>query len=137
MRIPWCVHGIVYDLPVLTNSQPDLIEEPLVVFVVATTGSGVEPRAMTAFWNMLLRSDLPPDLFDGLPIAVFGLGDSAYEKFCWAAKMLSRRMTSLGAIEICEKGEADEQNHMGCVRFVTRCARAHCPQNRRNTTTLD
>lgn len=70
---------------------------------------------MTALWNMLLRSDLPADLFEDLPFAVFGLGDSSYEKFCWAAKMLSRRMKSLGASEICDRGEADEQDPLGCV----------------------
>ncbi|KAF6749571.1 hypothetical protein DFP72DRAFT_539431 [Ephemerocybe angulata] len=94
-------------------SLPDLIEEPLVVFVLSTTGSGVEPRAMTALWNMLLRADLPGDLFEDLPFAVFGLGDTSYEKFCWAAKMLSRRMKTLGATEICERGEADEQDPLG------------------------
>ena len=93
--------------------QPDLISEPIVLFVISTTGSGVEPRDMTAIWNMLLRSDLPEDLFEGLPFAVFGLGDTSYEKFCWTAKVLSRRMKSLGATEICERGEADDQDPMG------------------------
>ncbi|KAJ2934640.1 hypothetical protein H1R20_g2466, partial [Candolleomyces eurysporus] len=104
-------HGRV--LSVDAYSPIDLIEEPLVLFVVSTTGSGVEPRAMTALWNILLRSNLPNDLFEGLPFAVFGLGDTSYEKFCWAAKMLSRRMESLGATEICERGEADEQHPLG------------------------
>ncbi|TEB33682.1 riboflavin synthase domain-like protein [Coprinellus micaceus] len=90
-----------------------LPEEPLVVFVLATTGSGVEPRSMTALWNTLLRSDLPEDLFEGLPFAVLGLGDSSYERFCWAAKLLSRRMNSLGATEICPRGEANEQDQLG------------------------
>ncbi|KAG2005800.1 NADPH-ferrihemoprotein reductase [Coprinopsis cinerea AmutBmut pab1-1] len=94
-------------------SLPDLISEPLVIFVVSTTGSGVEPRAMTALWNMLLRSELPDDLFEGLPFAVFGLGDTGYEKFCWAAKKLSRRLETLGATEICERGEGDEQDPLG------------------------
>jgi sulfite reductase alpha subunit-like flavoprotein len=86
------------------------------VFVVSTTGSGIEPRSMTLLWNMLLRSDLPTDLFDELEFAVFGLGDTAYEKFCWPAKKLSRRMQSLGAIEICTRGEGDEQHRLGYVR---------------------
>lgn len=68
---------------------------------------------MTSLWNMLLRSDLPPDLFEDLPFAVFGLGDTAYEKFCWAAKKLARRMISLGAVEICERGEGDDQHQLG------------------------
>ena len=68
---------------------------------------------MTPFWTMLIRSDLPKDLFDHLDYAVLGLGDSAYEKFCWPAKLLSRRLSSLGAKEIVERGEADDQHHLG------------------------
>ncbi|KAH6904457.1 hypothetical protein BKA70DRAFT_1296764 [Coprinopsis sp. MPI-PUGE-AT-0042] len=94
-------------------SVPDLISENLVIFVASTTGSGVEPRAMTELWNTLLRSDLPEDLFEDLPFAVFGLGDTSYESFNWAAKKLSRRMQSLGAEEIMERGEGDEQHPLG------------------------
>jgi sulfite reductase alpha subunit-like flavoprotein len=95
------------------SGKPDLISENLVIFVASTTGSGVEPRAMTELWNTLLRSDLPEDLFEGLPFAVFGLGDTSYESFNWAAKKLSRRMQSLGAEEIMERGEGDEQHPLG------------------------
>ncbi|GLB44575.1 putative component of the cytosolic iron-sulfur (Fe-S) protein assembly (CIA) machinery [Lyophyllum shimeji] len=94
-------------------SAPELLSEPLVVFVVSTTGSGVEPRSMSAFWAQLLRADLPPDLFEDLSFAVFGLGDSAYEKFNWAAKKLSRRLASLGAHEIVDRGEGDDQHPLG------------------------
>ncbi|EPS94182.1 hypothetical protein FOMPIDRAFT_1153432 [Fomitopsis schrenkii] len=93
---------------------PDyLISEDVVIFSIATTGSGKEPRAMTPLWNLLLRSDLPQDLFEDLSFAIFGLGDSAYEKFCWPAKLLSRRLVSLGATEICARGEGDDQHHLG------------------------
>ncbi|PFH47620.1 hypothetical protein AMATHDRAFT_82115 [Amanita thiersii Skay4041] len=92
---------------------PDLVSEELVIFVVSTTGSGQEPRSMTPFWHMLLRSDLPTDLFEDMTFAVFGLGDTAYEKFCWPAKKLSRRLLSLGAVELCERGEADDQHQLG------------------------
>ena len=63
-------------------SQSELINESLVIFVVATTGTGREPRAMTPLWQMLLRADLPEDLFEDLTFAVFGLGDTSYAKFC-------------------------------------------------------
>ena len=95
--------------------QSDLIHETLVVFVVSTTGSGQEPRSMTTLWNMLLRSDLPNDILEDLRFAVFGLGDSSYEKFCWPAKKLSRRLVGLGATQICHRGEGDDQHHFGLV----------------------
>ncbi|KZV82038.1 riboflavin synthase domain-like protein [Exidia glandulosa HHB12029] len=91
----------------------ELINEHLVIFVLSTTGAGQEPRPMAPLWNMLLRSDLPNDLFDHLDYAVFGLGDSSYEKFNWAAKKLARRLESLGARHIIERGEGDEQHRLG------------------------
>ena len=83
------------------------------LFVVSTTGSGIPPRSMTNLWSNLLRADLPFDLFDELHFAVFGLGDSAYEQFCWAAKMLRRRLVALGALEIVDMGLGDEQAPLG------------------------
>ena len=106
---------IILSKPLLTFSQNELISEHLVIFVVSTTDSGVEPRSMTPLWNLLLRSDLPTDLFDETEFAVFGLGDTAYEKFCWPAKKLCRRMQSLGSTEICAIGEGDEQHRLGYV----------------------
>jgi len=92
-----------------------LISESLVIFVVSTTGSGLEPRSMKPLWTMLLRADLPETLFDECGFAVFGLGDSAYDRFCWPAKKVSRRMKALGGREIYEHGEGDEQHMLGCV----------------------
>lgn len=75
---------------------------------------------MTTLWNMLLRSDLPGDILEDLHFAVFGLGDSSYEKFCWPAKKLSRRLVGLGATQICHRGDGDDQHHFGLV--LTRTA---------------
>ena len=97
------------------NVQSDLIHETLIIFVVSTTGSGQEPRTMATLWNMLLRSDLPNDILEDMHFAVFGLGDSAYEKFCWPAKKLSRRLVGLGATQIFHRGEGDDQHHFGLV----------------------
>ena len=112
VRAPRSNGTFPFDSP---SQQTELVSEHLVVFVLSTTDSGVEPRSMTPLWNMLLRSDLPDDLFDELDYAVFGLGDSSYERFCWPAKKLSRRLKGLGANEICAVGEGDEQHSLGCV----------------------
>ncbi|KAI0655709.1 riboflavin synthase domain-like protein [Cubamyces menziesii] len=106
-----CIRARVHSMDAYPPEE--LINEALVVFVVSTTGSGHEPRAMIPLWNMLLRADLPEDLFEDLSFAVFGLGDSAYEKFCWPAKLLSRRLVSLGASEFIARGEGDDQHGMG------------------------
>lgn len=81
--------------------------------MVATSGTGKEPRTMTPLWKSLLRSDLPPDIFEDLHYAVFGLGDSSYERFCWPAKKLTRRLEQLGARSICPRAEGDTQHALG------------------------
>ncbi|KAG8988511.1 NAPDH-dependent diflavin reductase [Tulasnella sp. 427] len=91
----------------------DLVDEPLVIFVCSTTGNGAEPRNMMTLWKTLLRSDLPNDLLDTTHFAVFGLGDSGYERFNWAAKKLQRRLLSLGALELISRGDADDQDFYG------------------------
>lgn len=85
----------------------------MVVTVCATTGNGVEPRSMSSFWKSLVRADLPHDLLDHLDVASFSLGDSSYERFCWAGKKLHRRLKALGAHDIIERVDADEQHYLG------------------------
>ncbi|KAG8847963.1 NAPDH-dependent diflavin reductase [Tulasnella sp. 330] len=78
-----------------------------------TTGNGTEPRSMSSLWQTLLRSDLPADLLDEIQFAVFGLGDSGYERFNWAAKKLQRRLLVLGGSELVKRGDGDEQDYYG------------------------
>ncbi|KAG8686045.1 NAPDH-dependent diflavin reductase [Ceratobasidium sp. 394] len=92
---------------------PTLIDEPLVIFVCSTTGNGVEPANMTPLWRALLRAELPSDLFEEMDFAVLGLGDSSYQRFNWAAKRLQRRLLSLGGQQICDRGDADDQDARG------------------------
>ncbi|KAH9966182.1 riboflavin synthase domain-like protein [Lactifluus volemus] len=91
----------------------EIVSERILIYVVSTSGTGKEPRTMTPLWKSLLRSDLPSDFFQDLHYAVFGLGDSSYEKFCWPAKKLSRRLQSLGAKAICPSAEGDTQHTLG------------------------
>lgn len=91
----------------------EIVSERIAIFVVATSGTGKEPRTMTPLWKSLLRSDLPPDFFEDLRYAVFGLGDSSYEKFCWPAKKMTRRLEQLGARSICPRAEGDTQHTLG------------------------
>ncbi|KFR03211.1 NADPH-dependent diflavin oxidoreductase 1 [Opisthocomus hoazin] len=58
----------------------NLISEPLVVFVCATTGQGDPPDNMKMFWRFLFRKNLPSGSLCQLDYAVLGLGDSSYPK---------------------------------------------------------
>lgn len=95
-----------------------LIEEQLVIFVVATTGQGDPPRNMTKFWRFLLRKNLPTKCLEKMRYTVLGLGDSSYKKYNFAAKKLNRRLAQLGAREIQAIGLADDQHDLGIDAVV-------------------
>ncbi|XP_017042647.1 NADPH-dependent diflavin oxidoreductase 1 [Drosophila ficusphila] len=102
--------------PVLPFDEFDvskLIDERLVVFVVATTGDGVEPDNMKLAWRFLLKRSLPAQSLQGMQFACLGLGDSSYPKFNYAAKKLSKRLQNLGATSVCPVGLCDDQHDYG------------------------
>ena len=55
----------------------------------------------------------PADLLGKLRFTVFGLGDSSYVQFNFAAKKLFRRLLALGATAFHPKGEGDDQHRLG------------------------
>ncbi|KAJ2717206.1 NAPDH-dependent diflavin reductase [Coemansia spiralis] len=84
-----------------------------VIFVCSTTGQGDEPDNMRRFWRFLLRKSHPRTALAGLDFAVFGLGDSSYQKFNFCAKRLFRRLAQLGAQPIVARGDGDDQHYLG------------------------
>jgi sulfite reductase alpha subunit-like flavoprotein len=72
---------------------------------------------MMPLWTALLRKSLPEDILEEVNFALFGLGDSSYEKFNYAGKVLGRRMESLGAAWLGEPGWGDERAPNGLVLY--------------------
>ncbi|CAM9822019.1 unnamed protein product [Chrysoparadoxa australica] len=64
-------------------------------------------------WRFLLRRALPRDSLKGLKFALFGLGDSGYDKYNAAARKLRIRLLQLGASEVVERGFGDDQSAKG------------------------
>ncbi|CBQ70158.1 related to NADPH-dependent FMN and FAD containing oxidoreductase (NR1) [Sporisorium reilianum SRZ2] len=91
----------------------DLVGEPLVLFLVSTTGQGEFPTTARAFWHFLLRKGIPEDILADVHFAAFGLGDTTYPRFCWPVRLLSRRLKALGAVEVVRHGEGDEMHYLG------------------------
>lgn len=60
-----------------------------------------------------MRKRLRPGSLSTLKFTIFGLGDSSYPKFNWAARKLHKRLTQLGASEFCASGEGDERHDDG------------------------
>ncbi|WVR04245.1 NADPH-dependent diflavin oxidoreductase 1 [Kwoniella sp. DSM 27419] len=92
------------------SSLPDT---HLLILITSTHGRGDPPPTMLPLWTALLRSELPDDILEDVHFALFGLGDSSYEKFCYAGKMLARRMEGLGANKMGEPGWGDERSPNG------------------------
>jgi len=84
-----------------------LAGQRLVLLLVSTTGQGEMPDNARRFWRGLLRKSLPAGWLAGVRFGVFCLGDSTYPKFCWAGRMVGRRLLQLGAAETFARAEAD------------------------------
>ncbi|NWZ90552.1 NDOR1 oxidoreductase, partial [Nesospiza acunhae] len=91
----------------------NLIHEPLVVFVCATTGQGDPPDNMKMFWRFLFRKSLPASSLCQLDYAVLGLGDSSYPKFNFIAKKLHKRLLQLGGNPLLPVALGDDQHDLG------------------------
>ncbi|KAL1530658.1 hypothetical protein AB1Y20_001558 [Prymnesium parvum] len=110
--------AVRFHLPVrcvaMDEYDPRLLPtEQLVVCVASTTGEGEVPDNMRAFWRFLLRKDLPHGSLASLRHASFGLGDSSYPKFNYAAKRLHRRLEQLGSAALVPLGLGDDQDGLG------------------------
>ncbi|KAI8633431.1 riboflavin synthase domain-like protein [Xylariaceae sp. FL1651] len=91
----------------------NLLQYTLVIFVVSTTGQGDLPKNARGFWKSLLRKRLPPNCLRSVNFTTFGLGDSSYFQYNWAARKLHKRLGQLGAVEFVPRGEADERHEDG------------------------
>ncbi|KAF9604811.1 hypothetical protein IFM89_010352 [Coptis chinensis] len=100
---PWYKFFIFTTLP----------NEEAVVFVVSTTGQGDIPDSMKIFWRFLLQKNLSQNWLKGVRYAVFGLGDSGYQKINFAAKKVDKRLSDLGGTPIIERSLGDDQHPLG------------------------
>ncbi|XP_068104750.1 NADPH-dependent diflavin oxidoreductase 1 [Hyperolius riggenbachi] len=94
-------------------SVANLIHEPLVIFVCATTGQGDPPDNMKNFWRFLFRRNLPHNSLCRMDYAVLGLGDSSYTKFNFIAKKLHKRLLQLSANSLLPPALGDDQHDLG------------------------
>lgn len=90
-----------------------LPQEPLVAFLVSTTGDGEIPTSMVTFWRFLLIKDLPTDSLSKVKFTLFGLGDSSYSKFNYAGRKLRSRLLQLSAAEFIKSAFGDEMHPCG------------------------
>lgn len=93
------------NLPLRTDS--------VYVFVTSTSGNGEFPLNASRFWVSLREKSAARRVQKGIKYAVFGLGDSKYSQFNYAARKLFGRMSDLGGVPLCQLGCGDDQHSLG------------------------
>ncbi|KAH9577211.1 Flavodoxin/nitric oxide synthase [Trypanosoma melophagium] len=86
-------------------------ESSPVVIITSNANQGEAPETMRVSWIRLLEPNAPS--MDGLRFAVFGVGDSLYQKFNYMAKMLHNRLKQLGGVPLVNRGLGDESDAKG------------------------
>lgn len=76
-----------------------------VVIVTSTYGEGEMPDNAQLFWEAL-SADTAPRL-EGMKFAVLALGDTGYDGFCQAGKLIDTRLEQLGAARIATRLDCD------------------------------
>ncbi|MEM1430557.1 MAG: sulfite reductase flavoprotein subunit alpha [Pseudomonadota bacterium] len=78
--------------------------EDLIV-VVSTYGEGEMPDNAQQFWEALQSSAAPR--LDGMRYGVLALGDTSYDQFCQAGKLIDMRLEQLGAKRLLDRVDCD------------------------------
>lgn len=80
-----------------------------VIIVTSTTGNGDAPENASRFFRYVKRkSTIDAAPFRHCAYAVLGLGDTNYDKFCEAGKVIDKKLTELGGTRVRALGMADE-----------------------------
>ncbi len=82
-----------------------LAHEETVLFIASTHGEGDPPETAASFFEFLSGRKAPS--LAQLRFGVLALGDSTYERFCEAGKMLDRRLEELGATRMVDRCDCD------------------------------
>ena len=76
-----------------------------VLIVTSTYGEGEMPDNAELFWEALSAESAPR--LDGMNFAVLALGDTGYDGFCQAGKLIDMRLEQLGAQRIMPRVDCD------------------------------
>ncbi|MBE3639615.1 diflavin oxidoreductase [Mangrovicoccus algicola] len=86
-------------------SPAQLAQMEHVIIAVSTYGEGEMPDNAGLFWEALSSPEAPR--LESLKYGVLGLGDTSYDDFCQAAKLIDMRLEQLGAKRLGERVDCD------------------------------
>ena len=98
--------GLTPQIAELDSVSMDVLAEmKTLVVVISTYGEGEMPDNAELFWDALSASTAPR--LETLKYAVLALGDTGYDDFCQAGKLLDTRLEQLGAVRLAERLDCD------------------------------
>ncbi|ETS29523.1 sulfite reductase [NADPH] flavoprotein, alpha-component [Photorhabdus temperata] len=95
-----------------------IAQEKMLIVVASTQGEG-EPAEEAIALYKYLYSKKAPKLSD-TEFAVFGLGDTSYEKFCQAGKDFDNRLNELGAKRLLDRVDSDVEYQEAAAQWRKR-----------------
>ena len=99
-------HGLAADIVALDDVVLDeMAQWRRVIVVTSTYGEGEMPDNAQLFWQALQAGTAPR--MEGLHYAVLALGDTGYDGFCQAGKLIDMRLEQLGAQRLAERIDCD------------------------------
>jgi len=104
--------------PADSVSLDELKNMKCVTFVTSTSGEGEFPPNAVEFWKRLSKATKEDTSLANMKFAVLGLGDSAYTKFCEAARLVNEKFEQLGAKRFFQYTTFDDQSNKDQEEFV-------------------
>ena len=116
-------------------SMDKLKEMKNVIFVVSTYGEGEMPDGAQLFWESL-SSDIAPKLHE-MQYGVLALGDTSYEMFCNAGKLIDFRLEQLGAKRLVNRIDCDLDFETHSKEWIKNTLQLFGDNKKLNITELD
>ncbi|MCW7550297.1 NADPH-dependent assimilatory sulfite reductase flavoprotein subunit [Photorhabdus sp. APURE] len=82
-----------------------IAQEKVLIIIASTQGEGEPAEEAVALYKYLYSKKAPK--LNDMVFAVFGLGDTSYERFCQAGKDFDNRLNELGAKRLLERVDGD------------------------------
>ncbi|MCG8581285.1 MAG: sulfite reductase flavoprotein subunit alpha [Bacteroidales bacterium] len=93
-----------------------LPSENKLLLVISTDGEGELPPNARKFYQLLQHEEMP--MLNKLQYAVCALGDSSYDHFCGAGKMMDKQLQNLGAHPIINRVDCDLDFKKSALQWI-------------------